>query len=1079
MTITPVYPAHIPPTACSQTPTRTLGADFSNSTTGDACTPCGRGSYAHSGWSTCELCSAGKYAPGVGAAECLVCEPGKSAAVGASLCQSCAPGSASPNGAPCHACAAGEWSAEGAMSCQSCAAGTYSRQRAASCEPCGRTDMAQRTALTIDEFGNDMPAGINCSGGVAQGVLFGHWAEWPLREGGTTDALVGNRSETAAATRVWECEPLAACLGGWNSSCREGHTDHLCAGCEDGWYFGAANLCERRASGREPSLTTAGLIIFGLMLIPVVIAAMAVACMWFTSRPRPLPPRPPWETDAEGEESDEPAEVPQAAMGERNAERYHVWVHREVDEQLVPFQLGRHLAEELRRFGADARPEADDSMSRDDSMKAALKSRWGGIGVLARQQSCSLWKGAGLAAASAAASVRKEHATQLEGAEMCIFLLSDRFMTDSRSLALMRRAVELRKKVLLVNMPGARYGPERNLPFPENAFNPACTPYRPELKPAFIDICVTWELEYAHVCMSEVLERVGAHLELVLGKPVLDVPAGVASLAKAEQDELRKALAKQPSDVTLEWDWEEKVFDVFLSHKVTDAKDVVLTWYQALDALGFSTFIDRFCLDSVEKIPQYVEQTATVVIAVTSNLWQSYWSAVELCTAVELHRDGKVNILLVPVQGERYGTSLTQEQRRTGVLRRGKSTFSLMGPDAKDKDQQGGGQLDFPTPGIMMGRFERWFPDLDPLVREGIESLYGGGEYTQSRLVKHTLTHYKSFERLLVARIGVRIQRRLELEAHLAAGGATPEQEAVELAMLVDEANALHAMLDTPSRFSLRAQRLQKALSGHVDHEETLLVSETVAKTPANEQELASPRSFKRPKMGDWASVAAEGRQIPKSKWARTLSFLANKAEALTGLDIDRDGDVGQLGKSSNESSPRPTSAPSTPAWGWSRRGSKPDLSIRTSHASCAEAAVKPGCTRGTGQSSARTEEAGGAPSGSTDTVVLKTYTYQEFLPIVRALRALTRNEHTHVDKLGSVLEMWQTWPCGAQTLGPADRRSSGPLLLTRSVLTLGQTSCHWQRPGRSARCDGGIGEATQGGVDALTVLLANQYLPA
>ena len=43
--------------------------------------------------------------------------------------------------------------------------------------------------------------------------------------------------------------------------------------------------------------------------------------------------------------------------------------------------------------------------------------------------------------------------------------------------------------------------------------------------------------------------------------------------------------------------------------------------------------------------------------------------------------------------------------------------------------------------------------------------------------------------------------------------------------------------------------------------------------------------------------------------------------------------------------------------------------------------------------------------------MVLKTYTYQEFLPIVRALRALTRNEHTHVDKLGSVLEMWQTWP--------------------------------------------------------------------
>ena len=42
----------------------------------------------------------------------------------------------------------------------------------------------------------------------------------------------------------------------------------------------------------------------------------------------------------------------------------------------------------------------------------------------------------------------------------------------------------------------------------------------------------------------------------------------------AEEEELRRTLAKQPSDVTLAWDWTSKVFDVFLSHKVTDAKDV-------------------------------------------------------------------------------------------------------------------------------------------------------------------------------------------------------------------------------------------------------------------------------------------------------------------------------------------------------------------------------------------------------------------------------------------------------------------------------------------------------------------------
>ena len=51
--------------------------------------------------------------------------------------------------------------------------------------------------------------------------------------------------------------------------------------------------------------------------------------------------------------------------------------------------------------------------------------------------------------------------------------------------------------------------------------------------------------------------------------------------------------------------------------------------------------------------------------------------------------------------------------------------------------------------------------------------LYAGDEYTKTRLVKHTLMHYKSFERLLVARIGPSIARRLALADILARGGAT------------------------------------------------------------------------------------------------------------------------------------------------------------------------------------------------------------------------------------------------------------------------------------------------------------------
>ena len=52
----------------------------------------------------------------------------------------------------------------------------------------------------------------------------------------------------------------------------------------------------------------------------------------------------------------------------------------------------------------------------------------------------------------------------------------------------------------------------------------------------------------------------------------------------------------------LAWDWKTKTFDAFLSHKITDAKDIVLGWYNTLTALGYHPFLDRLSLDSVENI---------------------------------------------------------------------------------------------------------------------------------------------------------------------------------------------------------------------------------------------------------------------------------------------------------------------------------------------------------------------------------------------------------------------------------------------------------------------------------------------
>ena len=163
----------------------------------------------------------------------------------------------------------------------------------------------------------------------------------------------------------------------------------------------------------------------------------------------------------------------------------------------------------------------------------------------------------------------------------------------------------------------------------------------------------------------------------------------------------------------------------------------MLTWYNALHALGYNPFLDRLSLDAVEKIPQYVRETVTVIIAVTANLCHSYWCAVELCTAVDLHAEGLLHILLVPVQGEVF-----------------------ISPT--------GATTDFPSAATMMINFDKWFPASDGIAsgttRERIARLYGGGEATSTRMVKHTLYHYKSFERLLIARCGLSLRAHQEMK---------------------------------------------------------------------------------------------------------------------------------------------------------------------------------------------------------------------------------------------------------------------------------------------------------------------------
>ena len=174
-------------------------------------------------------------------------------------------------------------------------------------------------------------------------------------------------------------------------------------------------------------------------------------------------------------------------------------------------------------------------------------------------------------------------------AAVCIFCLSDNFFRDKRSMLLIDRAVRLGKKCELIVMPRARWGPtmfsergaRRDRPFPENMFNPIWEPFAPWLAPAFTSIAIEWELEYKPACVLQVVERLAPSVH----SPV-DLQAARRRCVAMETEELRRAAA-WPAEMGLEWDWSTKKFDVFLSHKITDAKDIVLGWYNTLSAMTY------------------------------------------------------------------------------------------------------------------------------------------------------------------------------------------------------------------------------------------------------------------------------------------------------------------------------------------------------------------------------------------------------------------------------------------------------------------------------------------------------------
>ena len=223
------------------------------------------------------------------------------------------------------------------------------------------------------------------------------------------------------------------------------------------------------------------------------------------------------------------------------------FVHREVD---VPASRGSTVGEsdssfcaklvaELKSLGIEAQAEPEEAQEeRHDHRRGAT---------------------------APSAAVAK---AMLERAGVAIFLLSDNFFHDERSISLLRHAVELQRSCLMVVMPGARWGGKKDKAFPENAFNPAWIPYCPEVAPAFAEIAVTWESHYQFACLEELVKRIGAHLEK-LGVTTVDTEAARNTLAAQEDEYIKTAMNAQPSEVKLKWDWDSKKFDVFLSRETS------------------------------------------------------------------------------------------------------------------------------------------------------------------------------------------------------------------------------------------------------------------------------------------------------------------------------------------------------------------------------------------------------------------------------------------------------------------------------------------------------------------------------
>ena len=190
-------------------------------------------------------------------------------------------------------------------------------------------------------------------------------------------------------------------------------------------------------------------------------------------------------------------------------------------------------------------------------------------------------------------------------------------------------------------------------------------------------------------------------------------------------------------------------FDVFVSHKRSDAKDFARALHTMLTGMGLRVFLDVECLEDIHDLRTLVARSDNVIFVLTDNVLDSAWCIAELEAAAL----AGINVVLVKMNGARW------------------------------RDSTGAPVLEFPD--------ERMLGLLPPAVRP----------LFSRTAVDHSDAYYAAFKTKLCERLRDRTNNRLVLDDTAARPGsvaATVGSSAVaaELRALCEEVAAMRTAFE-------------------------------------------------------------------------------------------------------------------------------------------------------------------------------------------------------------------------------------------------------------------------------------------